>query len=90
MIDGLIGDLQFGGGGEWFAGARVANEGGVGAAGDLEANALARAEVVGSGPDVDLDVQDAVWLRSYAVWGEADDAMSGVGVDPRFRRLGCE
>ncbi len=56
MIYGLFSHLQFCGGGEWFAGAWVANEARMGATGDLEANALTTAEAVGGRPDVDLDV----------------------------------
>lgn len=78
MVDSLVGDSQFGGGGEGFADARVANEGGMGAAGDLEAYALAWLEVVGSGPDVDLEMQAAVFLGSYAVGSEADDSIAQV------------
>ena len=78
VIDGLFGDSQFGRGGEWFAGAWIANKARMGAAGDLEAYALASAEVVSGRPDVDLEMQGAVWLRSYAVWGEADDAVAQV------------
>ena len=43
----------------------------MGTAGNLEANALALTEVVGSRPDVDLDMKAAVCLRNYAVRGQA-------------------
>ncbi len=78
MIDGLFGDSQFGGSAQRFACARVTNEAGMSAAGDLEANALARAEVVGSGPDVDLEVQAAIFPGGYAVGCEANDAVTQV------------
>ena len=83
VIDYLISNSQLRCGGEGFAGAGIANKARMGAAGDLQANTLTWAEVVGSGPDVDLDVQAAVFLRGYAVWGEAYYAVAEVD---RFAR----
>ena len=78
MIDGLVGDMQFGCGAEGFTGAWIAHKAWMGAAGNLEAYALALAEVVSGWPDVDLKMQAAVWLRSYAVWREAVDTVAQV------------
>src|SRR5690349_8208590 len=50
----------------------------MGAAGDLKTKALSRAKVVRGGPDVDLEVQGAIFLGSYAIGCEADDAVAQV------------
>jgi len=55
VIYTLFNDLQFCCCGEWFPSAWIANKARMCAAGDLDANALATTEVVGSRPDVDLD-----------------------------------
>ena len=71
VIYTLFSNSQFRRCGEWFPGTWIASKAGMGAAGNLEANALASTEVVGSWPDVDLDMQAAVCLRNYAVRGQA-------------------
>ena len=55
MIYNLLSDSQFRCCGEWFSAPQIADKAGMRAAGDLDANPLATAEVVGGRPDVDLD-----------------------------------
>ncbi len=78
VIDGLVGDSQLDCGAERFTGTRVAYKGWVCATGHLQAYALPRTKVIGSGPDVDLEVQAAIFLGSNAVWPKADDAVTQV------------
>ena len=78
MIHTLLSDPQFRSGGEWFACSWIANKAGMGAAGNLEANALASTEVVGSRPDVDLDMQAAVCLRNGPVRGQGEYSITQV------------
>jgi hypothetical protein len=71
MIRTLFSNSQFRGGGEWFPGTWIASKAGMGAAGNLEANALASTEVVGGGPDVDMDMQATICLRNHTVRSQA-------------------
>ena len=78
VIDGLFGDSQFCCCGEGFAGAWVAHKAGMGTAGDLQANVLARAEVVGSGPDVYLEMQATIGFGIDTIGSQAYDAIAQV------------
>lgn len=60
VIDDLVGNAELRSGRQWLAAAAVAHKMGVRAAGDLQANALPLAEVVGGGPDLDRNVQAAI------------------------------
>lgn len=59
----LIGGSQRGRGGLWFVGSGVADETGVGATADLEPDAVAGFEDVGSPGEVELDDSGAVGRR---------------------------
>ena len=73
VVDGLLGDLERGGRGQPLPRARVAGEAGVGAAGDLEPDAVAGREAVGGRPEVDGDAP-----RVLGRVGQAADAVGDV------------
>ena len=56
MIDGLVGDDETGGGGEWFAATGVAGEARVSPTGDLQTYLVTGVETVSSRPEIDSKV----------------------------------
>ena len=71
VVDGLLGDGQGGAAGQGRAAAQVAAPAGMGATGYQEPQAVALAEVVGGGPQVDLEAQTAVGLGLAAAGRDA-------------------
>ena len=84
MIHTLFSNPQFCCGCEWFPGTWIAGKAGMGAAGNLEANALASTEVVGSRPDVDLDMQTTVCLWNHTIGGQVYDAIAQINQFTRW------
>jgi hypothetical protein len=82
VVDGLLGDLEGGRGGQWLPGARVARVAGVGAAGDLEPDPVARLEPVRGRPQVDQDAADGTGRLGPARRGAATvgPGVAGPGV----------
>ena len=74
----LLGDAGGGGGGEWFAGAEVSRVAGVGAARDLNPEAVALLEAVGGRPELDRDPARSVWLLLAGVRAEVEDPVRNV------------
>ncbi len=68
VIDDLLGNTQLRPGRQWFAAAGIADKARVRAAGDLKANALPLAEVIGGWPDLDRDMQAAIGCGGNAPW----------------------
>ena len=71
MIDRLIGDEQFGCGGYRLAAARIARKAWMRSAGHLDAQPLSFAEVVGGGPERNVNVAHPIALRGFAFRGQA-------------------
>lgn len=78
VIDGLVGNAELRPGGQRFAAACIAREARVRAAGYLNANALARAEVVSGWPDRNRDAQTAVGFWRDAARRQPEDAVAQI------------
>ncbi len=79
VVDGLPGDGRGGAGGQIVAGAQIAAPAGMGAAGELQAQAMTSLEAVGGGPEVDSKAQRAVLLGLAKARAEAEETVADVG-----------
>ena len=78
MINGLIGNPQCGSSGEWFTASQVASESRVSAAGDLKPDAIPSLEAIGCWPEINVDLERAIWLRCWSARPQAPYSVTDI------------